>query len=193
MQHTIATKIVEFFARRNLIEKNNVDWCVYFIETRIFSYATLLLFFFLLLPISRPMEILVFLLSVLLIRRRSGGYHCKTEHGCFFFSLFVGVLGLLLAHFLEGKYIIQLLLLFFSVGTISIGPVNQPELHLSAEEYRENTHRLRIMTILLVCIAVLMVLMRLNLASYCVTGLLVAAISVIAGKIIQNGRYSQCR
>lgn len=121
------------------------------------------------------------------------GYHCKTEHGCFFFSLFVGVLGLLLAHFLEGKYIIQLLLLFFSVGAISIGPVNQPELHLSAEEYRENTHRLRIMTILLVCIAVLMVLMRLNLASYCVTGLLVAAISVIAGKIIQNGRYSQCR
>ena len=40
---------------------------------------------------------------------------------------------------------------------------------------------------------ILMVLMRLNLASYCVTGLLVAAISVIAGKIIQNGRYSQCR
>ena len=46
MQHTIATKIVGFFARRNLIEKDNVDWCVYFIETRIFSYATLLLFFF---------------------------------------------------------------------------------------------------------------------------------------------------
>lgn len=193
MQHKIATKIVGFFAQRNLIAKDNVDWCVYFIETRIFSYVALLLFFFLLLPISRPMEILVFLIAVLLIRRRSGGYHCKTEHGCFFFSLFVGVLGLLLAHFLEGKYVIQLLLLFFSAGAVSIGPVNQPELHLSAEEYRENARCLRVMMILLVCTAVLMVLMQISLASYCVTGLFVAAISVIAGKIIQNGRYSQCQ
>lgn len=192
MQHKIAIKIVGFFARRNLIEKDNVDWCVYFIETRIFSYMTLLLLFFLLLPISRPMEILVFLLSVLLIRRRSGGYHCKTEHGCFFFSLFVVVLGLRLAYFLEGKYVIQLLLLFFSAGAISIGPVNQPELHLSDEEYRENTRRLRVVTVLLVCIAVFMVLMQISLASYCVTGLLVAAVSVVAGKFIQNGRYSQC-
>lgn len=193
MQHKIATKIVGFFTRRNLIEKDNVDWCVYFIETRIFSYVALLLFFFLLLPISRPMEILVFLLSILLIRRRSGGYHCKTEHGCFFFSFFVGVLGLLLAHFLEGEYIIHLLLLLFSAGAILIGPVNQPELHLSVEEYRENTRRLRVMTVLLVCVAVLMVLMQIRLASYCVMGLFIAAISVIAGKIIQNGRYSQCR
>lgn len=193
MQHKISTKIVGFFARRNLIEKDNVDWCIYFIETRIFSYVTLLLFFFLLLPISRPIEVLVFLLSVLLVRRRSGGYHCKTEYGCFFFSLFVGGLGLLLAHFLEGKYVIHLMLLLFSVGATSIGPVNQPELHLSAEEYRENASRLRVMTILLVCVAVLMVLMQINLASYCVMGLFVAAISVIAGKIIQNERYSQCR
>lgn len=45
MQHKIATKIVGFFAQRNLIAKDNVDWCVYFIETRIFSYVALLLFF----------------------------------------------------------------------------------------------------------------------------------------------------
>lgn len=79
MQHKMATKIVAFFANRNLIGEDNIDWCIYFVETRIFSYAALLLIFFLLLPIARPLEIIVLLLSVLLIRRRSGGYHCKTE------------------------------------------------------------------------------------------------------------------
>lgn len=192
MQHKMATRIVGFFAGRNLIKKDNIDWCVYFIETRIFSYTTLLLYFFLLLPVAHPIEILLFLMPVLLIRRRSGGYHCKTEQGCFFFSLFVGVLGLILASFLEGKYTFQLLLLLFSVCAIFSGPVNQPELHLSCEEYRENARRLRVMAVLLVCIAVSMVLMQTSLASYCVTGLLIAAVSVVAGKFIQNGRYSQC-
>ena len=71
MQHKMATKIVAFFANRNLIGEDNIDWCIYFVETRIFSYAALLLIFFLLLPIARPLEIIVLLLSVLLIRRRS--------------------------------------------------------------------------------------------------------------------------
>lgn len=152
----------------------------------------LLLIFFLLLPIARPLEIIVLLLSVLLIRRRSGGYHCKTGRGCFFFSLFTVMVGIFLAYFLEGEYAIQLLLLLFSVCAIFTGPVNQPELHLSREEYLENSRRLRAMTILLACIAVTMVLMQINIASYCVTGLLIAAISVVAGKFIQNRRYSQC-
>lgn len=192
MQHKIATKIVGFFSQRHLIEKDNEDWCVYFVETRIFSYAALLLIFFLLLPIASPIEIVVLLSSVLLIRRRSGGYHCKTEQGCFFFSLFIVALGLILAHFLEENYAIQFVLLLFSVCGIFTGPVNQPELHLSGEEYRENTRRLRVMTVLLACIAVIMVLMQMNFASYCVTGLLIAAISVVAGKFVQNRRYSQC-
>ena len=180
----MATKIVAFFANRNLIGEDNIDWCIYFVETRIFSYAALLLIFFLLLPIARPLEIIVLLLSVLLIRRRSGGYHCKTGRGCFFFSLFTVMVGIFLAYFLEGEYAIQLLLLLFSVCAIFTGPVNQPELHLSREEYLENSRRLRAMTILLACIAVTMVLMQINIASYCVTGLLIAAISVVAGVIV---------
>lgn len=102
------------------------------------------------------------------------------------------MVGIFLAYFLEGEYAIQLLLLLFSVCAIFTGPVNQPELHLSREEYLENSRRLRAMTILLACIAVTMVLMQINIASYCVTGLLIAAISVVAGKFIQNRRYSQC-
>ena len=112
----MATKIVAFFANRNLIGEDNIDWCIYFVETRIFSYAALLLIFFLLLPIARPLEIIVLLLSVLLIRRRSGGYHCKTGRGCFFFSLFTVMVGIFLAYFLEGEYAIQLLLLLFSAS-----------------------------------------------------------------------------
>ena len=69
MQHKIAIKIVDFFVLRHLIEKDNEDWCVYFVETRIFSYVALFLIFFLVLPISRPMEILALLLFVLLIRK----------------------------------------------------------------------------------------------------------------------------
>ena len=107
-------------------------------------------------------------------------------------SLFTVMVGIFLAYFLEGEYAIQLLLLLFSVCAIFTGPVNQPELHLSREEYLENSRRLRAMTILLACIAVTMVLMQINIASYCVTGLLIAAISVVAGKFIQNRRYSQC-
>ena len=135
MQHKIAVKIVDFFTQRHLIEKDNEDWCIYFVETRFFSYVALLLIFFLVLPIARPLEILVLLLFVLLIRRRSGGYHCKTELGCFFFSLFIVACGLVLARFLQGKHAVQLLLLFISGCAISTGPVNQPELHLSREEY----------------------------------------------------------
>lgn len=192
MHHKMATKIVDFFTNRNLIGEDNIDWCIYFVETRIFSYAVLLLFFLLLLPVASPLEILALLLSVSLIRRRSGGYHCKTERRCFFFSLFAVMVGTFFACFLEGKYVSQLLLLLFSVCAISTGPVNQPELHLSREEYLENARRLWAMTILLACIAVIMVLMQIDIASYCVTGLLIAAISVVAGRFIQNGRYSQC-
>lgn len=192
MQHKMATKIVDFFMQRKLIEKDNEEWCVYFVETRIFSYAELLLIFLLLLSIAQPIQIFFFLLPVLLIRRRSGGYHCKTEQGCFFLSLFIAVLGIFLAHFLEGKNAFQLLLLIFSVCAISTGPVNQLELHLSPEEYRENARRLRAMMTLLVCISAIMVLLQIDFAPNCVTGLFIAAISVIAGKFIQNGRYSQC-
>ena len=192
MQHKMATKIVAFFTNRNLIGEDNIDWCIYFVETRIFSYAALLLIFFLLLPIASPLEIFALLICILVIRRRSGGYHCKTEQRCFFFSLFVVMAGVFFAYFLEGKYAIQLLLLLFSMCAISTGPVNQPELHLSREEYLENSRRLQAMTILLTCIVVIMVLMQINIASYCVTGLLIAAISVVAGKIVQNRRYLQC-
>ena len=129
MQHKLATKIVAFFSHRRLIEKNNEEWCVYFIETRIFSYIAFLLIFFILLPFANPGRMIILLLFVLLIRRRSGGYHCKTEQRCFLLSLLVVALGLIQASLLEEKYAAQLLILILSSCAIFTGPVNQPELH----------------------------------------------------------------
>lgn len=189
MQHRIAIKVVNYFVHRQLITKGNEDWCIYFVETQIIPYFVLLLIVFLLLPLARLVEILILLLLVLLIRRRSGGYHCKTERGCFFLSLVVVGLGLLLAKSIEEKYNIQLLLIFLSMCGIFTGPVNQPELHLSYDEYQENARRLYMMTMLIVCVSVIMILMQVNISSYCVMGLFIAAISVAAGKFIQRGRY----
>lgn len=178
----VASKIVARMMIANLISKNDAEEYIYGVQIlleKIISYATILL---LALILNRLLEIILFVVSFSLIRKYSGGIHCKRFETCLIASTAVSISGVAL--FPLAKKCILLYqggVLMSIIIVIIIGSINNPNIDWSVCEYRK-AKRLSRLTVLLE-VSVLLLLMLLNfplkIRFYISYGIVVCAISML--------------
>ena len=90
----------------NLISKNDAEEYIYGVQIlleKIISYATILL---LALILNRLLEIILFVVSFSLIRKYSGGIHCKRFETCLIASVAVSISGVFIFPPVENRILL---------------------------------------------------------------------------------------
>lgn len=185
MFHRLSTKIVLYLSEQGAVKQENVDWCIYALENKISSFSFTLIIFLSTLPFASTYNSLILMVSIIAIRRYSGGYHCKSELRCFFLSLSSVLLGLSMASFLSSTscVIACIFMLLISYIVLYLAPINLPEIHLSESEMRKNRYRLRISSTMLLLIYMVLSYYEFQISAYGIVGFSIAALSVIAAKM----------
>ena len=102
-------RLTDFFISQCGLPETRRSWYIYALQTRIsmfFSTAGMMLLGCL---VATPYQVICFLVGILSLRRRLGGYHAKTPLRCLFLS--IGVFSIV-SQFLFGFYSSASLLLF---------------------------------------------------------------------------------
>lgn len=88
-------KIVSFLLCKSLIQQDEYDWCVYALVSRISIVISTSIMIILGSIFATPLQAICFLLGILPLRRRLGGYHAKTPLACAVLSVAVMLLSFL--------------------------------------------------------------------------------------------------
>lgn len=130
-------KVVNYLIRQNLLQEDLRSWYEYALQTRIATFTSVLCMIFLGSLFVSPFQVICFLLGILPLRKRLGGYHAKTPAKCLILSLSVMLLCLVVVksfiHFYCSIFIWIAVagcspVLFHSV------PYGVPNLHLTQDE-----------------------------------------------------------
>ena len=92
MLQKITKKIAFFLLEKEMLLEDDVEWCIYLLKKWIFSSSILIILFLEGLVWATPIEILFYIISVLVLRRRSGGYHASTPLRCMVLSMLIEML-----------------------------------------------------------------------------------------------------
>lgn len=143
-----AERLTEVFCKRNLVDEELRDWCIYTVE----KWLGILLFFLAvtvwMLISGRYLETLYFLVPFYLFRRRIGGYHAESQAMCFFLSIAIVIF---VSAFL-GEWLLALpekLLFLLDALAIALvlvaSPAYPPQLNFTEEEKKANLVRKNIL------------------------------------------------
>ncbi|MDD2992824.1 MAG: accessory gene regulator B family protein [Pygmaiobacter sp.] len=152
---SLAEQVTQYMLVRNLISKNQTEWCHYMLVHRLMS----ILSFCILVPVGALLVgwlgSISFIASFRFLRARTGGYHAKTPSGCLLASLVVQSGFLLFLPTLNSPGIVLLLLLVAETSILFLAPANNCELHLSIAECKAIRPRILIRVgLTIVCSAV---------------------------------------
>ena len=156
-----ATKMAEYIMKKANIPQREKGVFVYGCELTLSTAASILSIIILSIALNAVYSSFVFLLVFMGIRFFAGGYHAKTYFHCFLLTNFVYILS-----FLSSKHILVLMswpvkamLLFGSTIVILVlAPIRNKKHPLTEKTYRKNAIIARIITALILFIAVLILL-----------------------------------
>lgn len=143
-----AERLTEVFCKRNWVDEELRDWCIYTVE----KWLGILIFFMAvtawMLISGRYLETLYFLVPFYLLRRRIGGYHAKSQAMCFSLSIAIVIL---VSAFLGEWLLVLPEKLFFLLDAVAIAlvlavsPAYPPQLNFTEEEKKANLARKNIL------------------------------------------------
>lgn len=136
MIHKLSGKLANKCLKRHWIEPEQLEWLQYAIEKRFNGAVAFFILTVLAICESKPVEIYIYAVSVITLRRRLGGWHAKHLLTCQVFGLLVtafciNVIGPLLMD--SSLCIIVLLDLFILVSAFLANPIYPPQAHFSGE------------------------------------------------------------
>lgn len=82
-------KIAFFLLEIDLIKEEDTEWCIYILKKWILTTSIFVVLFFEGRIWATPVQIIFYFVSLLLIRRRSGGLHARTPLRCMILSMIV--------------------------------------------------------------------------------------------------------
>ena len=143
-----AERLTEIFCKRNWVDEELRDWCIYTVE----KWLGILMFFMAvtiwMLISGKYLETLYFLVPFYLLRRRIGGYHAKSQAVCFFLSIAI----VIFASAFLGEWLLVLpekqLFLLDAVAialVLVVSPAYPPQLNFTGEEKKANLIRKNIL------------------------------------------------
>ncbi len=132
----IAEKITQWLRKNHYITRDQMDWCHYMVVQRIMNLVS----FCILVSIGALVVgwggSLAYVLTFRFLRRRTGGYHAKTPHGCLLLSIGLQFLITYLGTLITDT-VTSFSVLFLSCASIALhGPANHPALHLTHREVK---------------------------------------------------------
>ena len=164
----VAINITDYLIEKQLINSNKKEWCVYWVQKKILSLVSCLIFFAIAMYNHNAVETFVFVISLMLLRKRTGGYHANSLQVCILLSsLLVLVMpygvdlisnkGFALFTVVTSLYIIQ-----------RFAPVNHPAMHMNVKECEES-RKLALKTFwVLLTVSILLLTVGKNILSYCI-------------------------
>ena len=113
-------RLTDFFISQCGLPETRRSWYIYTLQTRISMFLSTAGMMLLGCLVATPYQVICFLVGILSLRRRLGGYHAKTPLRCLFLSIGVSILCLsivktlfsIVSQFLFGFYSSASLLLF---------------------------------------------------------------------------------
>lgn len=176
--------------KREWIEIQDRDWCIYAIEKRIITIPFWIFIFLWLISTNLYVETFSFLIPFYALRRRMGGWHAPNCYVCFIMSvsiviLSVGVFGKIISTFSN------LTIVFLSLVVINTAmlmkPVYPTQVHFStAEIICNNKIKNRITFVILLLQFVFLLIGKIFPIIYSSLGITMVIISVQAEKIKQE-------
>ena len=139
----LCKRIASFYVQNGYIHSNQQAWCTYTLEKSITSFLFMSALLLIGCCLTNPLNIISFLISLFLIRQRSGGYHAFSPVKCLLGSLMlllISFFGFRVLQLLASRW--SIILLISATVILCMTPaVNHPSLHLLEKELRQN-HRL---------------------------------------------------
>ena len=102
----VATKIVARMMMANLISENDSEAYIYGVQILLEKIISYCIIFSIALILNRLLEILLFVISFSLIRKYSGGIHCKRFETCLIASVTVSISGVVLYPLFEHNFLL---------------------------------------------------------------------------------------
>lgn len=183
-------KVCIEMVRADVIDKREYFIYKYNLQLIIERAITLLPIIVASIVMHRIIEMTVFLIAFALLRKYSGGYHCKSFIGCFVMSNISCLATIPIASLLENNYMVFLVLeILAAFIAIYIGSINNQYIDWTQDEFVKAKRLNRIIClIVLLCSLTIGVFYFLRTYSvYIGIGLIQTSISLMLYKIIKEG------
>lgn len=181
-----AERLTEVFCKRNWVDEELRDWCIYTVE----KWLGILIFFMAvtawMLISGRYLETLYFLVPFYLLRRRIGGYHAKSQAMCF--SLSIAIVILVSAFLGEWLLVLPKKLLFMLDAVaialvLVVNPAYPLQLNFTEEEKTANLVRKNILAAEIFLVQILTdIVLDPDLISFSFCGICFVLITVLIQK-----------
>lgn len=188
-------KIASLIAGRmvvyDLIRQDDAKFYAYAVQIRIERLMAALIILAISVYLKAVVEIASFLLSFILIRRHSDGFHCDTSIGCLFTSSLLSASTVYIVPILKNNSFLCLGgAVLAMIITLIIGTVDNPGIGFFREELKYHKRHSRITVLILTGITVFLlyndILCRLN--GFLAAGIIYNGVILIMGKIKYGGQ-----
>ena len=138
--HRLCSKITDSLINHGMLCQDLSEWCIYWIQKRIITYAVILGMFLLGSQVFGAGVTLSYLFGLLPLRRRLFGYHTKSPYTCAALSIAIMFFALSIHRFFPQVSSIRFIginwLLSFVLITYFLKDQNDLRLHLTKEEMK---------------------------------------------------------
>ena len=166
----------------NLISEKDTEEYIYGVQILLEKIISYSIIFLLALILNRLLEVFLFVISFSLIRKYSGGIHCKRFETCLIASAAVSFSGIALFPLVENYILLyQGGLIMSIIIVIIIGAINNPNIDWSICEYRKAKRLSRLTVLLEASVLLLLMLLHipLNYRFYISYGIVICALSML--------------
>ena len=160
-------RLTDFFISQCGLPETRRSWYIYALQTRISMFLSTAGMMLLGCLVATPYQVICFLVGILSLRRRLGGYHAKTPLRCLFLSIGVSILCLSIVNSL-----------------VQSSPYSHPNCPLTPDELAVSWIKAKHILIwnLLLILLLQIFFAHSNCSLYCEMGIIAAAISFFVSK-----------
>ena len=130
-------RLTDFFISQCGLPETRRSWYIYALQTRISMFLSTAGMMLLGCLVATPYQVICFLVGILSLRRRLGGYHAKTPLRCLFLSIGVSILCLSIVNSLVQyslSILIWILFISLSFAVFNSSPYSHPNCPLTPDE-----------------------------------------------------------
>ena len=180
-------RLTDFFISQCGLSETRRPWYIYTLQTRISMFLSTAGMMLLGCLVATPYQVICFLVGILSLRRRLGGYHAKTPLRCLFLSIGVSILCLSIVNSLVQyslSILIWILFISLSFAVFNSSPYSHPNCPLTPDELAVSWIKAKHILIwnLFLILLLQIFFANSNCALYCEMGIIAAAISFFVSK-----------
>ncbi len=192
MIHTWAENISSFFIDKSVISENDRKVYNYCFELLLSESINILIILAIVILSKQYVNIVVFLVAFLLLRKWAGGYHANTHYGCTLILFFILTLFLIsevtLSH--NAKFILQFLNILVSSPIICLlTPVDNSNKPIKNEQRKKFRVYSVILTFALIGVICIFALIKFEKGYELSCGMFTVAVSILAAKLKRSKHY----